>query len=71
MFYLNAWLCNITPPALAEIASDASDTLIKAIEHQNTIGWDQWTYGRLSIHCGELFNHDRKYSKETSLRLNY
>jgi Zn finger protein HypA/HybF involved in hydrogenase expression len=60
MFYLNAWLCQINPPGINEIAPDASETLIEAINHQNNIGWDQWMYGRISIHWGELYNHDRK-----------
>jgi hypothetical protein len=58
MFYLNAWLCQIAPPEIHEIAPDASNTLIDAINHQNTMGWDQWMYGRLSIHWGELYNYD-------------
>jgi hypothetical protein len=63
-FYLNAWLCHITPPAIYEIAPDKSDTLIKAIKPQNKIGWDQWIYGRISIHWGELYNYDQKRTKE-------
>jgi hypothetical protein len=70
MFYLNAWLCNINPPAITEIAPDASNNLIKAIEHQNAIGWDQWVYGRISIYWGELYNYDRKYSRELPLQNN-
>jgi hypothetical protein len=66
MFYLNAWLCQIEPPTLQEIAPDASDTLIDAINHQNKLGWDQWMYGRISIHWGELFNYDSKNGKVPS-----
>jgi hypothetical protein len=64
MFYLNAWLCQIEPPEIHEIAPDASNTLIDAINHQNTLGWDQWMYGRLSIHWGELYNYDRSHQSE-------
>jgi hypothetical protein len=64
MFYLNAWLSQIEPPAIHEIAPDASDTLIRAIEHQTIIGWEQWIYGRLSIYWGELYNYDRIHKKD-------
>jgi hypothetical protein len=58
MFYLNAWLSQMQPPAIHEIAPEASVT------HQTTIGWEQWIYGQLSIYWGELFNFDRTHKKD-------
>jgi hypothetical protein len=43
---------------MEDIAPEASENLRLAVlvVDQNILGWDQWMFGRLSIHWGELFN---------------
>jgi hypothetical protein len=35
---------------MEEIAPEASSTLIKAVNQQSKLGWEQWIYGRILIH---------------------
>jgi hypothetical protein len=57
---INAWLHDVEPSLLSEIAPEASEYLKEAVEEQNSIGWEQWFCGRLSIKWGELYNEDIK-----------
>jgi hypothetical protein len=46
------WLQNIEPEKANTIASDATETLVKANEEQQKIIWDHWVKGRLSKEGG-------------------
>jgi hypothetical protein len=56
--HTRAWLEDLEMPNMSEIAPEASLELIKAVEEQTKIGWDQWFRGRISIRWGELYNND-------------
>jgi hypothetical protein len=56
--YVRAWLNRTEVPIMEDIAPEASTDLLRAVEEQNTIGWDQWFRGRISRTWGELYNHD-------------
>jgi hypothetical protein len=55
---MRVWLCQIDPPTLHEVAPEASDTLIEAINHQNKLDWDQWMYGCMDVYLyiGESYS---------------
>jgi hypothetical protein len=62
---VNHFLEDTIPPPIHEIAPNASTSLIKAFEDQETLGWDQWFCGRTSITWGEIYNHDIETKKNT------
>jgi hypothetical protein len=47
-------------PNMRELIPEASNTLKQAVQEQNTIGWEHWFKGRLSMLWGTLYNHDIK-----------
>jgi hypothetical protein len=58
------YACNLVSLPIQEIAPGASKTLEKAVGHQSIIEWDQWFYGRTSIHWGKLYNHGKDNKTE-------
>jgi hypothetical protein len=47
--YVGAWLHKQNPPALEELAPDASPCLKQVIHAQNSIGLEQWFYTQVAI----------------------
>jgi hypothetical protein len=47
--YIKAWLKNVEPLCLSDLAPEASHHLREAVDDQNKLGWDQWFRGRISI----------------------
>jgi hypothetical protein len=60
--YIGLWSNQRECVTVDEIALEASQTLKMMINHQTKLGWDQWFYGRLSIHWGEMYKYDRTHS---------
>lgn len=62
--YIGSWLNQTECAPIEEIAPEASPTLKMAINHQTKLGWEQWFYGRLSIHWGKMYDYDNTHRTE-------
>jgi hypothetical protein len=58
MAHVKSWLFDFEKPDVSKLVPDASRHLLRAINDQNKIGWDQWFRGRNITKWGELYNFD-------------
>jgi hypothetical protein len=60
---VNNWLSEKGPEDLGTNVPDATKTLIKADQQQQSIGWNNWINGRWSQEWGTLQNYEIQLSK--------
>jgi hypothetical protein len=56
--HVRAWLNQTPMPEMRSLMPEASRMLKQAVQEQNTIGWEHWFKGRLTMSWGTLYNYD-------------